>query len=391
MDTPVEVFKGRIADPATALEQLDSGAKVGEIDVEVAVYGVPDTGRPYGVSARQVIDHGAFDPAIRELRSRALPYFVDHGHVQVKGFVDSQLKIGKADKLREEADALVFRGLVNLRTQLGKETFSQMLFDPENSPHSFRWNDEVTVRGEDGFDHVTAFDQLIEMSSVGRGAQMATGVRPETASMRSAMTPHSTETYDGTWDGPAQVAKLPNDASVATMRSMFAWSDPSGDASTKADYKFAHHTVNDAGDVDGANITACRTVIANLNGARSAPHIPAQDRRGVYAHVAQHLKDAGENVPELRASLEEITGWLGDADFAAALREMIGETPVPTPEPSKARSWLDELVADEMRKGVIAELRTDADARALLRAALEDSEAPSPVFTHYDKLWASRA
>ncbi|GIV81717.1 MAG: hypothetical protein KatS3mg051_1071 [Anaerolineae bacterium] len=43
---------------------------------------------------------------------------------------------------------------------------------------------------------------------------------------------------------------------------------------------------------------ACRTGIAVLNGARGGTTIPESDRRGVYEHLARHLRDAGLEPPE---------------------------------------------------------------------------------------------
>jgi len=56
------------------------------------------------------------------------------------------------------------------------------------------------------------------------------------------------------------------------------------------------------GDVGAANVRACQTGIGVLNGARGGTTIPAGDRRGVYNHLAAHLRDADVEPADLRAS-----------------------------------------------------------------------------------------
>jgi hypothetical protein len=104
-----------------------------------------------------------------------------------------------------------------------------------------------------------------------------------------AIAPHSTPTSAGTWDGPAAEASLPN----ADLARFFAWRDPDGDPTAKATFRFIHH--HPAG---AANITACQTGIGVLNGGRGGTTIPPGDRRGVYAHLARHLRDADLEPPE---------------------------------------------------------------------------------------------
>lgn len=184
---PMEFHGRMLTDPVKAREQLTDGNGTGEADFEVALFGVLDTGKPVGVQNRQVIDRGSFRGIIegRDFEKVPAPYYLDHGHAPVYGFVDQRLKLGKADHFREEETALVFRGLFNLEKQIARETFSDTLFDPTNTPHSFRWKDEHTYRGDDGFEHVDRFEELIEVSHCGRAAQMGTGVRPDSISART--------------------------------------------------------------------------------------------------------------------------------------------------------------------------------------------------------------
>src|SRR3954464_4032763 len=110
-----------------------------------------------------------------------------------------------------------------------------------------------------------------------------------------------TETSAGPWDGPMHEGRIAADAGEATLRADYPWDDPGVDPDVKAGYRFGHHEVDGDGHIGPANITACRAAIAVLNGARIGPTIPAADRRGVYQHLATHLRDAGLAPLELRS------------------------------------------------------------------------------------------
>lgn len=143
-------------------------------------------------------------------------------------------------------------------------------------------------------------------------------------SAKRAIAAHSTETYEGTWDGPANEARLPSEA--AALRSAHAWVDADGDADAKASYKFIHHTVDADGNVGGANLTACSAGIAVLNGGRGGAHIPDADRAGVWRHLARHLRDGDQEPPELRgltpdagvSLAESVARFLGDGEALTA-------------------------------------------------------------------------
>jgi ATP-dependent protease ClpP protease subunit/ssDNA-binding Zn-finger/Zn-ribbon topoisomerase 1 len=111
-----------------------------------------------------------------------------------------------------------------------------------------------------------------------------------------ALPVHHTATVDTTWDGPAAVAAMPNDATV--LRYCHAWEDsaaddgtaddPDGDADDeKQSYKFPHHT----GKGSPANLAACRNGLARLSNA----DIPDGDRPGVQKHLQAHLQDGSSD------------------------------------------------------------------------------------------------
>ena len=120
----------------------------------------------------------------------------------------------------------------------------------------------------------------------------------------AAIRRHHTDTTDGTWDGPANEARLPSgDGAASALRASHAWVDDAGDPTLKASYKFIHHEVAEDGTVGAANLTGCSTGIGYLNrpaGSQGRPNIPDDDRQGVYDHMAGHLRDADREPPPLQ-------------------------------------------------------------------------------------------
>lgn len=108
---------------------------------------------------------------------------------------------------------------------------------------------------------------------------------------RAAIRPHETPVVEKAWD-PRTVDP---GVTITDLRSVHAWCDPNGDPEQKSSYAFPHHH----GPSEEANLRACLLGIAQLNGAKGAA-IPAEDRRGVYNHLAAHLQDGDIDPPELR-------------------------------------------------------------------------------------------
>ena len=117
-----------------------------------------------------------------------------------------------------------------------------------------------------------------------------------------AIAVHHTATSDKSWDGPAAKANLKNDGDRAYYRKAYAWEDSKGDGTTKSEFKFIHHEVSSDGSIGAANLEACSSGIAVLNGGRGGADIPEGDRAGVHDHLAAHLKDAGKEAPPLKES-----------------------------------------------------------------------------------------
>lgn len=110
---------------------------------------------------------------------------------------------------------------------------------------------------------------------------------------------HSTETSTKAWAGPRMESKL-GDAPARALRKAYAWVDPEGNPDAKASYKFIHHEVSAGGEVGPANVKACTSGIGVLNGARGGADVPPTHRKGIYNHLAKHLRDAGEDPPTLK-------------------------------------------------------------------------------------------
>lgn len=122
-----------------------------------------------------------------------------------------------------------------------------------------------------------------------------------------AVASHKTATSTDDWDAAANEKRLPSPMPVATAKAMYAWIDTSkvkdGEIAKSA-CKFPHHEVSADGKPGAANIKACQSAIGAVNGARTKPDIPDADRKGVYNHLAKHLKDAGLTPPDFKEKLE---------------------------------------------------------------------------------------
>jgi hypothetical protein len=116
---------------------------------------------------------------------------------------------------------------------------------------------------------------------------------------RSPVRPHHTDISRKRWDSGRAERRLPNDAPERTLRREFAWVDARNPESETA-AKFPHLDVSAEGKPGAANIRACINGIGILNGGRGGANIPDADRRAIYRHLATHMKDAGDDPPELK-------------------------------------------------------------------------------------------
>jgi hypothetical protein len=124
----------------------------------------------------------------------------------------------------------------------------------------------------------------------------------ETMEQAGVMAAHSTETDDSAWkDQSGRMTNAP-----AAFRAAFAYQDPDSDPASLRSYRFFHHFINEDGSAGAASTAHCSQLIAVLNGARAGTVLEGAERRGVYNHLARHIRDAGKDAPPL-------TGTAGDS------------------------------------------------------------------------------
>lgn len=112
---------------------------------------------------------------------------------------------------------------------------------------------------------------------------------------------HTAVSDTGGWDGPKNKANLNMHDTEAYYRQAFAWMDSEGDPENKGTYKFIHHLVSESGEVGAASLSGCIMGIGILNGARTGTTIPDADYKGVWSHLAAHIRDDDREPPELKA------------------------------------------------------------------------------------------
>lgn len=254
--------------------------------------------------------------------------------------------------------------------QLGQWSYGYDVLDSE--PGEFKGRSVRYLKQQ----HIHEFSPTLIGAGVNTRTLATKGLSPSVSGgapvgfeYKAAIKPHDTATSTAPWDASAAVKSIPADASVSDLRSMYAWVDSNADPEMKSSYKFPHHT-----HVGGpANVRACIVGIAALNGARGGTSIPEADRKGVYNHLAQHLRDADREPPELRSGSadglkfnDEMTLVLCDvgtlidrASEVVALRAKKGRTPLSSGS-AELLEWLD---ADLKR---LKSLLTSADEEAQL-------------------------
>lgn len=166
---------------------------------------------------------------------------------------------------------------------------------------------------------------LDEQGAVVAGGQPVTAAELAVLQVQEmgAVGTHHTATTDTAWDGASNEKLLTSPLTVDKARAAYAWYDggavDDGEL-PKTACKFLHHEINADGSVGAANLAACSATIAALHGARGGTNIPDADRRGVYDHVAAHLKDAGRE-PEPFRALHAVTAgaelWRPPTDWFA--------------------------------------------------------------------------
>jgi len=127
---------------------------------------------------------------------------------------------------------------------------------------------------------------------------------------KGAIPAHSTpKDEDASWDGPGEVAAMPNEARV--LRAKHAWIDPDSDPDAKSSYKFPHHPAGSA--------TAIRAAVNNAKARLSQASIPDGDRAGVMGHLTGHFPS--EERSQESSDGKQSADWYCDALIDGALRK----------------------------------------------------------------------
>lgn len=218
-----------------------------------------------------------------------------------------ELPVGKG-VIREKDDKAVVEGRFFLDTQSGMEHYRVVKNLGPLQEWSYTFEIEESSLGQHEGQDVQFLESLDVwgVAPVTRGA----GIDTRTTTIKNqkrAVSSHSTDTVDSSWDGPANEARVRSGEGTSYYRRIYAWQDTEGDPEVKSSWRFIHHMVAGDGTPGAANVRACITGIAVLNGARGGTTIPDADRRGVWNHLAKHLRDADVEPPELK-SLEGSSG-----------------------------------------------------------------------------------
>lgn len=222
----------------------------------------------------------------------------------------------------------------------------------------------------------TCEDALNAIVEEATGVPRQTGLKGEAM---PAIPPHKTATVTGAWDGPANKKRLRDGEKPGYYNRAYAFRDDSMDTSTKSAYSFIHHEVSFAGDIGAANVKACQSGIGILNGGRGGGGRRAYsstERRGIYNHLAKHLRDAGEEPSPLK-SYKEYRDSFAAIAAQAQLDELEislkGDDMAKNNQPAITVQGKADDAEDYMKKAQEAEAEADAAEKKADEA--EEAEA----------------
>lgn len=214
------------------------------------------------------------------------------------------LPVGKGT-VHEEENELKVRGQFFIDTESGNETYKVLKNLDDLTEWSFGFDrvEEETGEWEGKQVNLLKKMKVYEVSPVLLGAGIGTRTTVmKNKNNKGAVRNHETAVVDEAWSAGKNVTRLSNDASASVYRNTFAWEpEAQEDKEDKSKWKLPHHEVDSNGNPGAANYRGCIAVIAALNGARGGVDIPSDDRQGVFEHVAKHIRDHGEEPPELKA------------------------------------------------------------------------------------------
>ena len=248
-----------------------------------------------------IVEPTAFNASIAD----NLPIPVLSGHDQ--GKLVGKVIFAQPRHIADDEYRLFTRMQMNMDTEAGRDAFSNVAGDfVREWSIGFNIPRESDVEQE-GSDVSTVIRRIanldwVEVSSVIRGSSPSTSTVAAKSSPvteeKGAIPSHLTAWVEEAWDGGLMRGRIKGGA--ATLRAAHAWVDTDGDPELKSSYKYLHHHIGRNGRGGAANVRAITTALANLNARRTS--IPENDRRGVYNHLARHLREAGRKPSELRSA-----------------------------------------------------------------------------------------
>jgi len=248
-----------------------------------------------------IVEPTAFNASIAD----NLPIPVLSGHDQ--GKLVGKVIFAQPRHIADDEYRLFTRMQMNMDTEAGRDAFSNVAGDfVREWSIGFNIPRESDVEQE-GSDVSTVIRRIanldwVEVSSVIRGSSPSTSTVAAKSSPvteeKGAIPSHLTAWVEDAWDSSLMRGRIKGGAAV--LRAAHAWVDPDGDPELKSSYKYLHHHIGRNGRGGAANVRAITTALTNLNARKTS--IPENDRRGVYNHLARHLREAGRRPSELRSA-----------------------------------------------------------------------------------------
>lgn len=157
---------------------------------------------------------------------------------------------------------------------------------------------------------------LAQLNEGERSALVHDLMHTEVDGLRTAVSPHDTDTSDQSWESSTHVTRLSSPMSLETARSMYAWydSDRVEDGEiVKAACSLPHHEVSQDGSPGAANLNAVRNALSRL----PQSNIPESDHEAVRSHLNNHLPDDDNNEASSEPATHAGTSGATKADPAA--------------------------------------------------------------------------
>ena len=235
------------------------------------------------------------------------------------------VNVGRIDKMWRDGNLIMGEGVFNLATDDGLAAYERVRdgflrgvsIDADNISDAdveFIWPENNNSGADNEDPPTTMFAQpekvifnagriraatLVDIPAFTEAYIELTDTDSVTASATEAFGAvgvHHTDTSEGSWDAGLNEKRLPSPMALSVAQDTYAWIDNSmvkdGELPKTAG-RFIHHEVSADGIPGAANLAACSATIAVLHGGRGGTTIPTTDMRGVYNHVAAHLRDAG--------------------------------------------------------------------------------------------------